>query len=1056
MLLLKQYVVRKSGLLHSRLFQAQIKQNPLEFMVKELKQVCAQMSLSAAVVLTLVSALFFVTNSNRGNAQAHKLLASPEVNRHYYDLRFDPPQIEERNSAQGRCTAIHIPDLSQTYQPGLPTLPVALFSTKVPAGQSYSSHRISNQQSTRYKLDYPLCRTPSYRAEHSFIDPTDRIRKLSQITSSPQEVTLPFPSNQVEKRTLPKVDNKQAELQLTIHPVVLVADDQLHITEQLTLEISYEDALLFPSLKSGRVAAKFSPPTAQSIRVHVRDAGIYAITGAVLDAIPQGTNADDIEVWLRNQQLPREVVMSGGLVNAIHVIVPEVTKSFYNDEAILWIRWTSGSGVNFASEDGDPTLQTAGSSVHAHTDVKQEYNLSWHSLPFDDGTNAEGDPIAPPWDHGYNYWALQYAAAGSPRSADYTFNLDANATLTGSATVKVWLRGMSYYDNVSPDHYVTVSLNGTEIGSLSFDGQAYVNQSFVTTASNLNSGSNTVTLNIPAATVSGYESFAFYGFSITYDRNLVASSDYLDFSLTNAGSYQVSGFSSANLRIFYLENDTTIKELNNVDITLQGDSTYTLDFAANHANARYIAVATDAYKTPVRVVLDSPSTLQDISRGYDYLIIAGSDLISGAQTIANYREYHDGYTTLVIDVQDIFDEYNYGEASAKAIRDFLKEAYNNWQTRPQFLLLVGDSNLDPFGQLNANNANPPLPFFFDRTLYLAIANDSRFAYLTTQGPVPDLAVGRLPVTSNAEIAAYLQKLITTESAAPSESWLKKIQILNDDYNDPTDNWEDSFVQSPQNIINMTATMTAAGAYSVNHINLIETDSTTAKNSLQDQLNDGLFWLYYTGHGAVRGWAAEQILTAATVTNELQPNSPGFPFVSSMTCLTGSFISIYETSLAEAMINADSKGAVGMLASAGMTYPTPQATFAEELFEAFYNNSDLPIGTLIKQTRVLLETQALNDDVVKSYNLFGDPAHKLLPDSQSSAATVTTADTSANLDTDADLDSSDTTTQDNNRTSSTGGCGSIDSAAQGQPLSTLITLLIVLALFLLQRRVVLRP
>ena len=54
-----------------------------------------------------------------------------------------------------------------------------------------------------------------------------------------------------------------------------------------------------------------------------------------------------------------------------------------------------------------------------------------------------------------------------------------------------------------------------------------------------------------------------------------------------------------------------------------------------------------------------------------------------------------GKSVASIDVNDLYDEFNFGERSPNAIRDFLKTATAQWQNKPRYLLLFGDASFDP-------------------------------------------------------------------------------------------------------------------------------------------------------------------------------------------------------------------------------------------------------------------------------------------------------------------------------------------------------------------------
>ena len=50
-----------------------------------------------------------------------------------------------------------------------------------------------------------------------------------------------------------------------------------------------------------------------------------------------------------------------------------------------------------------------------------------------------------------------------------------------------------------------------------------------------------------------------------------------------------------------------------------------------------------------------------------------------------------GYQVVVVDVQDIYDAWNYGQVSPDAIRNFLRYAVHHWSPSPRAVVFVGDS-----------------------------------------------------------------------------------------------------------------------------------------------------------------------------------------------------------------------------------------------------------------------------------------------------------------------------------------------------------------------------
>ena len=73
--------------------------------------------------------------------------------------------------------------------------------------------------------------------------------------------------------------------------------------------------------------------------------------------------------------------------------------------------------------------------------------------------------------------------------------------------------------------------------------------------------------------------------------------------------------------------------------------------------------------------------------GADYLVIAPAALRLGAEALAAYRSAN--FDTLVVELEDIYDEFNFGLASPLAIRALLSYADQQWQRSPEYVLLAG-------------------------------------------------------------------------------------------------------------------------------------------------------------------------------------------------------------------------------------------------------------------------------------------------------------------------------------------------------------------------------
>jgi hypothetical protein len=161
-------------------------------------------------------------------------------------------------------------------------------------------------------------------------------------------------------------------------------------------------------------------------------------------------------------------------------------------------------------------------------------------------------------------------------------------------------------------------------------------------------------------------------------------------------------------------------------------------------------------KAPVSIEGDAPSSLKDSKNDATYLVLTPSALRDGADALAAYRK------GMVVELRDIYDEFNYGIANPHAIQDFLAHAVKNWKTKPKFVALLGKGSFDPKDYLGGHtNLFPMLLAPTPEGLYPA---DNRFADFNDDG-TPDLAIGRIPALTNDDVMEYLAKVRAYESNA---------------------------------------------------------------------------------------------------------------------------------------------------------------------------------------------------------------------------------------------------------------------------------------------------
>ena len=159
-------------------------------------------------------------------------------------------------------------------------------------------------------------------------------------------------------------------------------------------------------------------------------------------------------------------------------------------------------------------------------------------------------------------------------------------------------------------------------------------------------------------------------------------------------------------------------------------------------------------------------------RPYTYLIITHKSLLESATQYAAYRASAagGGYTPLVIETKDIYEQFNFGERSPIALRRFADFMLSGGKDKQLFLLGRGVSFPDVLKKAEADDLVPTFGYPGSDALFsMGLAGYDEF--------VPAIPTGRINVTTNQQALNYLAKVKETEQAAPAD-WQKRILHLN--------------------------------------------------------------------------------------------------------------------------------------------------------------------------------------------------------------------------------------------------------------------------------------
>jgi hypothetical protein len=315
---------------------------------------------------------------------------------------------------------------------------------------------------------------------------------------------------------------------------------------------------------------------------------------------------------------------------------------------------------------------------------------------------------------------------------------------------------------------------------------------------------------------------------------------------------------------------------------------------------------------------------------------------------------------MVVELEDIMDEFNYGIYSPEAIRDFLSFAYYNRSKAPRYVVLAGGGTFDyKDNQGHGGNLIPPIMIGTPQGLF---PSDNHFADIDGDH-IPEMAIGRLPVVTPEELTDIIGKIIAYENSSGG-TWTKQVLMLADNPDDGGD-----FPVNSNNV----ATLLPSG-YTAYKIYLSEHPIGDARQMLLNGINNGALLLNYIGHGGLDRLAQEGMLLTTDVAS--MTNMDRLPVVTAMTCVMGHFAFPGFDSLSEVLVLKQNGGAVAVWSPTGMSINSEAVILNEMFFKSTFSGTKQALGDIVLKALQKGSMNGVSGFILDIYNIMGDPVLKL--------------------------------------------------------------------------------
>ncbi|HYG40011.1 MAG TPA: C25 family cysteine peptidase [Cytophagales bacterium] len=436
---------------------------------------------------------------------------------------------------------------------------------------------------------------------------------------------------------------------------------------------------------------------------------------------------------------------------------------------------------------------------------------------------------------------------------------------------------------------------------------------------------------------------------------------------------EISNITPATI-IYDITDPNNVKRLN---YFISGSTGNTV--VSNTVSGRKLLVVNNEYKAAAL----SNIAFRNLSSTANYLIVTNKLLHEPVESVGDpikaYTSYRasvagGSYDTLSINVDQLYNQFTYGEVSPLAIRRFAD--YMLTIGNPKFLFLIGKAlNVTLKYHRTAHPAD-----YIHRDLVPTMGfpgSDVLFtAGLKGTGREPAIPTGRIAARTPQEVVNYLNKIKEMEALSYDDLWHKDLIHLSGGLQSNEVELFKSYTQGFADI--------AEDAYLGGDVTLISktTNLTVEFINIAEQINKGALMVTFFGHSAPDVTDIE----IGKCTNPVNGynNKGKYPMFFVNGCDAGDIFST-GYSLGEDWMMAADKGAIAFLAYSHLAYAGPLKRFAEEFYSTVFGDSvfiNKTIGEINKETvkrftekysPIELYTSQATEMVLQ-----GDPAYKLFP------------------------------------------------------------------------------
>jgi len=628
----------------------------------------------------------------------------------------------------------------------------------------------------------------------------------------------------------------------------------------------------------------------------------------------------------------------------------------YTDTTIYFLTWGSTNGKRAYNVSGSPagitdTLKYYSSLIH------YEQNLTLQYLDYDDVASQ-----TPNWYKNKTwYWNWLFSqlndTMGTP---DVYLNKTANVfskLVSGASSIQLNSHNLAFYiNNIRLDSEV-VNRNDQVImkGAIS--------------SNNLVNGVNQFLLkNYANGTDPNY--FALDWYEIEYPRNLNLNGNSLYFEFRDNFVNKVTAISignapSGSYELFKVK--PFLKRITNLQM-VNGSIVFTDTINTNDA---YIVVNSSGFLKPLFYYKKNFVNLRQ-SRQADYIAITHPAFLNTVQNYVNSIGQMYSVNPIVVNVNDIFDEFAFGYPYPESIKSFVGNAIQKWEKLPSYLVLFGDADYDykhyiqiSTGLVGGGNFVPSYGSPVSDNWY-SVFNDSIF--------LPQLKVGRIPINTASDLNLYLSK-VQNNNDAPFTEWNKNYLFFSggkidqasemDQYKAVNDFMINTYIKPKPIAGNYTHFYKVASPFS-------DFGPYTAEQVKEKIFHGGVF-ISYLGHSGTANWD-NSISEVGQLNNDVNGNS----LITDFGCSTDKFAEPDIVCFGERFVLEGQ--AIGYIGNTSLGFISTATSAPQYFYSSILQDSLYQVGDAHLAAKVKMFNAFGTSNIYKVFSLtntlLGDPIVKI--------------------------------------------------------------------------------